>query len=79
MKFNYKASNLRRKVGFPMTCHDILHFLQKLAAHLDAYSSHYSELLAFKPTGWTFTDSCEHDLKNIKPSKRASVTIYGKL
>ena len=56
------------------------YFLQKLAEHLQlqAYSSQYSELLAFKPTGWTYTDRYEHDLKKIKPSKRASVTIYGK-
>ena len=60
-------------------CFSTLLLLQKLSDHLATYSSQYSELLAFKPTGWTFTDSCANDLKELKPSKRASVTIYGKL
>ncbi|XP_028391269.1 DNA cross-link repair 1A protein-like [Dendronephthya gigantea] len=52
---------------------------EKLINHLKSNSAKYTELLALKPTGWTFTGNRNQggELKSIKPSKRGQVTIYG--
>ncbi|XP_072523006.1 DNA cross-link repair 1A protein [Salminus brasiliensis] len=46
-----------------------------LRAHLDKFSASYDHLVAFKPTGWTFTQS--GDVKNIQPQVQDNISIYG--
>ncbi|XP_078357519.1 DNA cross-link repair 1A protein-like isoform X2 [Oculina patagonica] len=50
--------------------------LQNLAAYLESHKSQFTELLAFKPTGWEHSAKRD-DLSMIKPYKREKVTIYG--
>uniref|UniRef100_A0A8C5T5D3 DNA cross-link repair 1A protein n=1 Tax=Malurus cyaneus samueli TaxID=2593467 RepID=A0A8C5T5D3_9PASS len=44
--------------------------------HLNKFSENFDQVLAFKPTGWTYSDSC-HSLEDIKPQTRGKITIYG--
>ena len=57
----------------------ILYFsVQELGEYLKGYSTHFSSILAFKPTGWTTTAKC-NSLSNIRPVVRGVVTVYGEL
>ncbi|XP_066046999.1 DNA cross-link repair 1A protein isoform X2 [Chamaea fasciata] len=47
-----------------------------LQDHLNKFSENFDQILAFKPTGWTYSDSC-HSLEDIKPQTRGKITIYG--
>uniref|UniRef100_A0A8C3J217 DNA cross-link repair 1A protein n=1 Tax=Calidris pygmaea TaxID=425635 RepID=A0A8C3J217_9CHAR len=47
-----------------------------LQDHLNKFSENFDQILAFKPTGWTFSDSCL-SLLDIKPQTRGKITIYG--
>ncbi|XP_021381697.2 DNA cross-link repair 1A protein [Lonchura striata] len=47
-----------------------------LQDHLNKFSENFDQVLAFKPTGWTYSDSC-HSLEDIKPQTRGKITIYG--
>ncbi|NXO79017.1 DCR1A protein, partial [Sitta europaea] len=49
---------------------------QGLQDHLNRFSENFDQILAFKPTGWTYSDSCL-SLEDIKPQKRGKITIYG--
>ncbi|NWU26197.1 DCR1A protein, partial [Dyaphorophyia castanea] len=51
-------------------------FSQGLQDHLNKFSENFDQVLAFKPTGWTYSDSC-HSLEDIKPHTRGKITIYG--
>ncbi|NXA72036.1 DCR1A protein, partial [Thryothorus ludovicianus] len=51
-------------------------FLQGLQDHLSKFSENFDQILAFKPTGWTYSDSCL-SLEDIKPQTRGKITIYG--
>ncbi|NXP36102.1 DCR1A protein, partial [Leiothrix lutea] len=51
-------------------------FPQGLQDHLNKFSENFDQILAFKPTGWTYSDSC-HSLEDIKPQTRGKITIYG--
>ncbi|NXM63177.1 DCR1A protein, partial [Illadopsis cleaveri] len=51
-------------------------FPQGLHDHLSKFSENFDQILAFKPTGWTYSDSC-HSLEDIKPQTRGKITIYG--
>ncbi|XP_064519445.1 DNA cross-link repair 1A protein [Pseudopipra pipra] len=47
-----------------------------LQDHLNKFSENFDQVLAFKPTGWTYSDSCL-SLMDIKPQTRGNITIYG--
>ncbi|XP_053840285.1 DNA cross-link repair 1A protein [Vidua macroura] len=47
-----------------------------LQDHLNKFSENFDQVLAFKPTGWTYSDSCL-SLEDIKPQTRGKITIYG--
>uniref|UniRef100_A0A8C5Q228 DNA cross-link repair 1A protein n=1 Tax=Leptobrachium leishanense TaxID=445787 RepID=A0A8C5Q228_9ANUR len=47
-----------------------------LYAHLNKFSGKYDRVLAFKPTGWTYSDRCS-SVENIRPESRGKVTLYG--
>ncbi|KAM9133008.1 DNA cross-link repair 1A protein isoform 1-T2 [Pangshura tecta] len=47
-----------------------------LQNHLNKFSEKFDQVLAFRPTGWTYSDSC-HTLADIKPQTRGKITIYG--
>ncbi|NWS18760.1 DCR1A protein, partial [Pachyramphus minor] len=49
---------------------------QGLQDHLNKFSENFDQVLAFKPTGWTYSDSCL-SLADIKPQTRGNITIYG--
>ncbi|NXB20642.1 DCR1A protein, partial [Rhagologus leucostigma] len=51
-------------------------FSQSLQDHLNKFSENFDQVLAFKPTGWTYSDSCL-SLEDIKPHTRGKITIYG--
>ena len=46
--------------------------------YLSNFNTHFSHLLAFKPTGWTFSNK-RGGLGNIRPFVRGPITIYGNL
>ncbi|KAM4033881.1 DNA cross-link repair 1A protein [Anomaloglossus baeobatrachus] len=47
-----------------------------LSAHLNKFSGKYDRVLAFKPTGWTYSGSCG-SVADIRPEIRGKVTMYG--
>ncbi|XP_054493349.2 DNA cross-link repair 1A protein [Agelaius phoeniceus] len=49
---------------------------KSLQDHLNKFSENFDQILAFKPTGWTYSDSCL-SLEDIKPQTRGKITIYG--
>ncbi|XP_077594876.1 DNA cross-link repair 1A protein isoform X1 [Stigmatopora nigra] len=50
--------------------------ITKLRAHLNRFSDQYDHLLAFKPTGWSFSQQTT-SLQDILPVFRDGVSIYG--
>ncbi|KAG9338346.1 hypothetical protein JZ751_025903 [Albula glossodonta] len=49
---------------------------KSLQAHLGKFSAKYDQVLAFKPTGWTYSDQTE-TVEDIRPQVQGNVTIYG--
>ncbi|XP_008947360.1 PREDICTED: DNA cross-link repair 1A protein [Merops nubicus] len=49
---------------------------KSLQDHLNKFSENFDQVVAFKPTGWTYSDSCL-SLVDIKPQTRGKITIYG--
>ncbi|XP_058045267.1 DNA cross-link repair 1A protein isoform X2 [Ahaetulla prasina] len=49
---------------------------KNLQNHLNKFSEKFDHILAFKPTGWTYSDGC-CSLSDIKPQTRGNITIYG--
>eukprot|EP00079_Xenopus_tropicalis_P031540 XP_017945311.1 PREDICTED: DNA cross-link repair 1A protein [Xenopus tropicalis] len=47
-----------------------------LNVHLGKFSGKYDRVLAFKPTGWTYSDSSA-SVADIRPEIRGKVTMYG--
>ncbi|GAV74965.1 DRMBL domain-containing protein/Lactamase_B_2 domain-containing protein [Cephalotus follicularis] len=50
---------------------------ETLKDYLKTYANQYSSVLAFRPTGWTHSESVGNKLDLIKPSSRGNITIYG--
>uniref|UniRef100_UPI0037E7EF5A DNA cross-link repair 1A protein n=1 Tax=Semicossyphus pulcher TaxID=241346 RepID=UPI0037E7EF5A len=49
---------------------------KKLQDYLARFSSQYDQLLAFKPTGWTFSQQVD-SVEDIQPQISGNVSIYG--
>uniref|UniRef100_A0A8C8DHH6 DNA cross-link repair 1A protein n=1 Tax=Oryzias sinensis TaxID=183150 RepID=A0A8C8DHH6_9TELE len=49
---------------------------KKLQDHLTRFSSQYDQLVAFKPTGWTFSQQVE-SVDDIQPQISGNVSVYG--
>ncbi|KAK6302167.1 hypothetical protein J4Q44_G00282200 [Coregonus suidteri] len=49
---------------------------KNLQAHLSRFSRQYDQLVAFKPTGWTFSQRVEA-VEDIKPKVHGNISIYG--
>ncbi|NXW45787.1 DCR1A protein, partial [Nyctiprogne leucopyga] len=64
------------EVFLQSVCLCAIFFSQCLQDHLNKFSENFDQVLAFKPTGWTYSDSCL-SLVDIKPQTRGKVTIYG--
>ncbi|XP_068114902.1 DNA cross-link repair 1A protein isoform X2 [Hyperolius riggenbachi] len=47
-----------------------------LGAHLNKFPGKYDRVLAFKPTGWTYSQGCS-SVADIAPQIRGKITIYG--
>ncbi|XP_031288222.1 DNA cross-link repair protein SNM1 [Pistacia vera] len=50
---------------------------ETLKDYLKSYTNQYAAVLAFRPTGWTYSESMGNQLSFIKPSSRGNITIYG--
>lgn len=50
--------------------------VQELSVYLDTWKSKYTAMLAFKPTGWTHSQSLL-SLASIRPRRKGPVTLYG--
>ncbi|CAK9166191.1 unnamed protein product [Ilex paraguariensis] len=50
-----------------------------LERYLKTYMSQYTAVLAFRPTGWTYTETVGSHLDLIKPVCKGIVTIYGEI
>lgn len=49
---------------------------KNLQAHLSRFAGQYDQLVAFKPTGWTFSQKVEV-VKDIQPHTDGNISIYG--
>lgn len=49
---------------------------QKLRAYLQGYPK-YNAVLAFRPTGWTYSEKIGNELHLLKPTVSGTVTLYG--
>ncbi|XP_006002870.1 DNA cross-link repair 1A protein [Latimeria chalumnae] len=47
-----------------------------LNMHLNKFSGKYDQVLAFRPTGWTYSGQCD-SVADTKPQTRGNITIYG--
>ncbi|GMP29938.1 hypothetical protein CsSME_00004837 [Camellia sinensis var. sinensis] len=50
---------------------------EALEHYLKPYMNQYTAVLAFRPTGWTYSETIGNCLDLIKPTSRGIVTIYG--
>ncbi|XP_073684168.1 DNA cross-link repair 1A protein [Garra rufa] len=48
---------------------------KNLQTHLNKFSRKYDQLVAFKPTGWTFNQSVR--VEDIQPQTQGNISIYG--
>lgn len=49
----------------------------KLRAYMQSLHPTYSAVLAFRPTGWTYSEKVGSNLSELKPQRSGVVTIYG--
>ncbi|VAH47488.1 unnamed protein product [Triticum turgidum subsp. durum] len=52
---------------------------ENLKKYLETLDQRFLAVLAFRPTGWTFSEAAGKELDLIKPSSRGRVTIYGRI
>ncbi|OMO85596.1 Beta-lactamase-like protein [Corchorus capsularis] len=50
---------------------------ETLKDYLKTYREKYAAVLAFRPTGWTYSEKIGNQLDLIRPISRGNVTIYG--
>lgn len=50
---------------------------ESLKQYLNTYKDQYAGVLAFRPTGWTYSETIGNQLDLIKPTCRGNITIYG--
>ncbi|KAL9660695.1 hypothetical protein QQ045_025512 [Rhodiola kirilowii] len=50
---------------------------ETLNEYLKTFKGQYTSVLAFRPTGWTYSQSVGNQLDLIKPTLKGNVTIYG--
>ncbi|PIA41312.1 hypothetical protein AQUCO_02200011v1 [Aquilegia coerulea] len=50
---------------------------ETLKQYLNAYASDFTAVLAFRPTGWTYSETVGNQLDLIKPNSKGNITIYG--
>ncbi|XP_061336906.1 DNA cross-link repair protein SNM1 [Gastrolobium bilobum] len=50
---------------------------ETLKDYVKTYKEQFTSILAFRPTGWTFSEKTRNDLDLIKPISKGNITIYG--
>lgn len=50
---------------------------ETLKDYLKNHVNQYAAVLAFRPTGWTYSEGLGRELDLIRPSTRGNITIYG--
>ncbi|XP_065869324.1 DNA cross-link repair protein SNM1 [Euphorbia lathyris] len=50
---------------------------ESLKNYLKQYKNQFTSVLAFRPTGWTYSESVGKQLDLIRPNSKGNVTIYG--
>ncbi|XP_021719372.1 DNA cross-link repair protein SNM1-like [Chenopodium quinoa] len=50
---------------------------ETLKTYLKTYQDQFNAVVAFRPTGWTFSESVGSQLDLIKPNSRGNIQIYG--
>ncbi|XP_039132982.1 DNA cross-link repair protein SNM1 [Dioscorea cayenensis subsp. rotundata] len=50
---------------------------ESLKEYLKKYSPQFTAVLAFRPTGWTYSEATGNHLDLIKPTSKGNITIYG--
>ncbi|KAK9225306.1 hypothetical protein WN943_010347 [Citrus x changshan-huyou] len=52
---------------------------ETLKDYLKPYGNQYAAVLAFRPTGWTYSETVGNQLDLIRPLSRGNITIYGEM
>ncbi|KAL5700533.1 snm1-like protein [Ranunculus cassubicifolius] len=50
---------------------------ENLKKYMETYGSSYTTVLAFRPTGWTYSETAGNQLDLIRPNCKGNITIYG--
>ncbi|KAK9669803.1 hypothetical protein RND81_13G155200 [Saponaria officinalis] len=50
---------------------------ETLKNYLKTYQNQFTSVLAFRPTGWTFSESIGNQLGLIKPNSKGNIQVYG--
>ncbi|XP_016495170.2 DNA cross-link repair protein SNM1 [Nicotiana tabacum] len=50
---------------------------EMLERYLASQDGQYTRMLAFRPTGWTYSETIGENLNLIKPTSKGNITIYG--
>ncbi|XP_073006615.1 DNA cross-link repair protein SNM1 isoform X2 [Typha latifolia] len=50
---------------------------ENLKEYLGTFNQRFTAVLAFRPTGWTYSGTTGNQLELIKPSSKDNITIYG--